>query len=119
MSTPWSRREVVTLAMGAFVRRPSPVAHIRVHDWSSIPQSGFEPWLEIDAAAIRSNVEAVARMVGGRPIVAVVKNNAYGLGLDLAGPIVDRLVQVRVLAGRCGPRKPWPFAAREFRSGFC
>lgn len=76
----------------------------------------FEPWLEIDAAAVRSNVAAVSRMAGGRPIVAVVKNNAYGLGLEIAGPIVDRLPEVHTLAvvraaealalRRAGVRKP-------------
>ena len=86
------------LAMGAlpFALRsaaspaPSPVAHG--------PSPAFEPWLEIDPAAIRRNVEAVSRMAGGRPIVAVVKNNCYGLGLEVAGPIVDRLPQVHTLA---------------------
>ena len=93
MSPLWSRREVVYLATGALAYRPSPPLAR-----SPSPVAGFEPWLEIDASAIRSNVAAVSRMAGGRPIVAVVKNNAYGLGLDIAGPVVDRLDQVRTLA---------------------
>ena len=52
---------------------------------------GFDPWLEVDPAAIRNNVAEIARVVGGRPILAVVKNNAYGLGLATVGPALDEL----------------------------
>lgn len=58
----------------------------------------FDPWLEIDAAALRHNAEYLARRAGGRPIIAVAKNNAYGLGLEVAGPILDGLTQVTMLA---------------------
>ena len=58
----------------------------------------FDPWLEIDAAAIAHNVAAISRLAGARPILAVVKNNAYGLGLEIAGPILDRLPNVAGLA---------------------
>ena len=54
----------------------------------------FDPWLEVDSGAIAHNVAAVSRLAGGRPILAVVKNNAYGLGLEVAGPILDRLPQI-------------------------
>lgn len=92
MSNGFTRREFVAVGLCAVAGRPSPVAR------RPSPPPGFEPWLEIHAAAIRQNVEAVSRMAGGRPIVAVVKNNAYGLGLDLAGPVVDRLNGVHTLA---------------------
>jgi alanine racemase len=79
-------------------------------------QVGFEPWLEIDAGALAHNVRAVARLAGGRPILAVAKNNAYGLGLATAGPLLARLDEVWGLAvvradeamtlRRAGVRKP-------------
>src|ERR1043166_5802066 len=49
------------------------------------PRDSLDPWLEIDSAALAHNVAAVSAMAGGRPIIAVVKNNAYGLGLETAG----------------------------------
>ena len=55
---------------------------------------GSDPWLEIDAAALRHNAEVLSRLAGGRPILAVLKNNAYGLGLETAGPLFDAMPQV-------------------------
>jgi len=40
----------------------------------------FEPWIEIDAAALKYNVKQIAALSGNRQILAVIKNNAYGLG---------------------------------------
>ena len=47
----------------------------------SISADRFDPWLEIDRSALNYNVDVVSRLAGGRPILAVIKNNAYGLGL--------------------------------------
>ena len=43
--------------------------------------SPFDPWIEISAANLRHNLEEVARRVAPRPILAVIKNNGYGLGV--------------------------------------
>jgi len=59
---------------------------------------GSDPWIEILPAAIGHNVREVARLAGGRPILAVVKNNAYGLGLETVGPLLDRYSQIAGLA---------------------
>jgi len=48
----------------------------------------FDPWIEVDAAALAHNVGVVSRLAGGRPILAVVKNNAYGLGLAVAAELL-------------------------------
>ena len=70
-----------------------------VSDGSSIgPIRSFDPWLEIDAAAIGHNAREIARVSGNRPVLAVVKNNAYGLGLEIIGRILDRVPQVTGLA---------------------
>ncbi|MEW5916447.1 MAG: alanine racemase [Gemmatimonadota bacterium] len=60
------------------------------------PAAGLssEPWLEVDGAAITHNVQAIARLTGGRPIIAVAKNNAYGCGCKEVGPILDGLREV-------------------------
>jgi len=108
-----TRRDFMALSLGGLALRPSPPPPFAPRPG---PFPGFEPWLEIDAAAIRQNVAAVHAMAGRRPIIAVVKNNAYGLGLDLAGPVVDRLDPIHALAvvraaearalRRAGVRKP-------------
>lgn len=62
------------------------------------PPPGFDPWVEVDPAALAANVRVVARYAGGRPILAVAKNNAYGLGLAEVGPVLDRAPEVSGLA---------------------
>ena len=42
--------------------------------------STFDPWIEIHAANLRHNAGEVAR-VTTRPVLAVIKNNGYGLGV--------------------------------------
>ncbi len=78
--------------------------------------TSFVPWLEIDPDAIAHNARVIATLSGGKPIIAVAKNNAYGLGLASAGPILDNISQVHALAvvrpeeafalRRAGVRKP-------------
>lgn len=59
---------------------------------------GFDPWLEIDRAAFHHNVRQALRLAGGRPIMAVVKNNAYGLGDSVVGPLLAECDQVAAIA---------------------
>lgn len=39
-----------------------------------------KPWLELSKAAYLHNAAQISRMAGGKPVIAVLKNNAYGLG---------------------------------------
>jgi alanine racemase len=59
---------------------------------------GFDPRIEILAASFRHNVREVSRLAGGRPLLAVIKNNAYGLGDQVIGPIVASCEEVQGLA---------------------
>jgi alanine racemase len=59
---------------------------------------GFDPWMEIIAPAFRHNAREVSRVAGGRPVLAVVKNNAYGIGDQLVGPILAGCREVGGLA---------------------
>lgn len=59
---------------------------------------GFDPWIEIIADALRHNVRETGRLAGGRPMLAVIKNNAYGLGDQLIGPLVAACDEVAGLA---------------------
>lgn len=78
--------------LDAAISRPRPAAAAgtpRVHARDRAAGAGFDPWLEVDAAALHGNVSAIATAAGDRPILAVVKNNAYGLGLAQVGPMLD------------------------------
>lgn len=50
---------------------------------------GFDPWLEINAANLAHNVREVARIAQGQPILAVVKNNGYGLGVTTVATLLE------------------------------
>jgi alanine racemase len=43
--------------------------------------SSSDPWVEIHPENLRHNVREVSRRAGARPILAVIKNNGYGLGV--------------------------------------
>src|SRR5262245_31705660 len=43
--------------------------------------SSFDPWVEIHADNLRHNVSEIHRRVQSRPILAVIKNNGYGMGV--------------------------------------
>lgn len=78
----------------AAAARPSPAPPL-----ASRQVSGrFDPWVEVDAAAVLDNAATLARLAGGRPILAVVKNNAYGLGYADAAHILERSPHVEGFA---------------------
>jgi len=58
----------------------------------------FEPWIEIHAGHLRANLRAIRARMDGRPVCAVLKNNAYGGGLIEVGRIVDREPAVAAVA---------------------
>ena len=58
----------------------------------------FDPWIEVSRTALEHNAKAVSKLSGGRPILAVVKNNGYGLGLTVVGEVLDKLPEVSGLA---------------------
>ncbi|MEW6323037.1 MAG: alanine racemase [Acidobacteriota bacterium] len=99
-----TRRSFVTActaALGALSAAPparafaqSPVMRLRPGGSGD----GFDPWLEVIAPAFRHNAAEVARIAGGRPILAVVKNNAYGLGDVLVGPLLASCPEVGGIA---------------------
>jgi alanine racemase len=110
-----SRRSFLASAAVAAAARRAPAESV-LQSPSTQKRGEFDPWLEIDAAALAHNVVTLARLSGGRPIIAVVKNNAYGCGITTVGPILDRLPGVAALAAvrpeearalrKAGVRKP-------------
>jgi alanine racemase len=57
----------------------------------ALRDSSFDPWIEVDAAALRQNVATIRRRAGGRPILAVIKNNGYGAGVITVARILEPL----------------------------
>ncbi len=106
-----SRRSFLEAGAGAALLRVASPAQAHAGGDSS-----FDPWIEIASANLLHNVDAVARRVAPRPILAVVKNNGYGLGvvnvariLEPAAPVsgfaVVKLAEAVALR-EAGIRKP-------------
>lgn len=88
----YSRREVLAGIAASPFLTPFAAATGRAAD--TISADRFDPWLEIDPAALRHNVLTISRLAGGRPILAVIKNNAYGLGLTTVGPLLEPMAEI-------------------------
>jgi alanine racemase len=74
-------------------------AAVAIMPWlQPLRDSSFDPWLEIDPRLLAQNVTEVARAAGGRPILAVIKNNGYGLGVVNVARVLAPLPQVAGLA---------------------
>jgi alanine racemase len=57
---------------------------------AAVSTSSFDPWIEVVPAHLEHNAREVARAAGNRPILAVIKNNGYGLGVANVGQVLDR-----------------------------
>src|SRR5467141_1279529 len=51
--------------------------------------SAFDPWVEIHRENLWHNVREVSRRAGARPILAVVKNSGYGMGVANVAQLVE------------------------------
>jgi alanine racemase len=51
--------------------------------------SSFDPWVEIHRENLRHNVQEIARCAGARPILAVIKNNGYGMGVANVAQLLE------------------------------
>lgn len=59
-----------------------------------VPQSYYRCWVEVDLEALRDNVAAIRRRIGpGTRLIAVVKADAYGHGLQ---PVAGELMKAGV-----------------------
>jgi len=88
MPTPLDRRAFLAAAAVVLApRSPAPRRAPEVHVQREATRS--DPWIEVDAAALALNIATVARLSGSRPILAVVKNNAYGLGISTIAARLD------------------------------
>ena len=60
--------------------------------------SSVNPWIELSKEAYLKNAEAISNMAGGKPVLAVLKNNAYGLGDVEVGKILNRSPHIAGIA---------------------
>jgi alanine racemase len=65
---------------------------------SSAKGSSFDPWVEVHGGNLRHNIGEITRRVAGRPILAVIKNNGYGAGIENIGRLLDPFSEVEALA---------------------
>jgi alanine racemase len=56
---------------------------------AAVVASSFDPWVEVRAEHLRHNLAQVHHRVGGRPVLAVVKNDGYGLGVAAAARALE------------------------------
>jgi alanine racemase len=77
-----------TLATGAVAVARATGVPSRAQTTASSGDS-FDPWIEIHRANLAHNVAAVSARVGRRPILAVIKNNGYGMGLVEAARLLE------------------------------
>jgi alanine racemase len=118
------RRKFLSFAAaGAALNLPSTVV---AEDIKLSPEQRSGPWLEIDLDAIARNLSKLRERVGGRPVMAVIKCNAYGHGLigvgkfletqGVAGLAVGNAFEALTLRGtgvRCPILNLGPFSASE------
>ena len=82
----------MTAALRHNLHISSPVSQTRIPD----PKTA-DPWVEVIAGALQNNVRELHRFTK-RPLLAVAKNNANGVGIRQVGPILDGLPEVYGLA---------------------
>jgi alanine racemase len=91
-----SRREILTTA-AAVAAWPRTTRAGQVSTEGSTP-AGFDPWVEVHAANLAHNVGEVARAAKGQPILAVIKNNGYGLGVTTVAHRLESAPSVAAFA---------------------
>ena len=61
---------------------------------ASSKDSSFDPWVEIHRENLRHNVQEISRRVDSRPILAVIKNNGYGMGVTNVAQLLESQPQI-------------------------
>ena len=62
------------------------------------PTDAFDPWIEVHTANLAHNVGEISRAAGKRPVLAVIKNNGYGLGVATVARLLEPLPQIAGVA---------------------
>jgi alanine racemase len=87
-----SRRSFLeaTLALPVLLdRAPSLAATAPISEVAASKDSSFDPWVEIHRENLRHNVQEISRRAAARPILAVIKNNGYGMGVTNVAQLLE------------------------------
>jgi len=74
----------VLLDPAASLAATAPISDVAVSKDSS-----FDPWVEIHRENLRRNVQEISRRAASRPILAVIKNNGYGMGVANVAQLLE------------------------------
>ncbi|MFH1574244.1 MAG: alanine racemase [Acidobacteriota bacterium] len=90
-----SRRTFMKAAAAAAAATPR---FARAEQAGNQTRSEFDPVVTVLPDNLRHNVSAVRRRTSGRPVMAMIKNNGYGLGLVNAARILEPLAGIEGFA---------------------
>jgi alanine racemase len=68
---------------------PSLAATATLSEVTASKDSSFDPWIEIHRENLRHNVQEISRRAAARPILAVIKNNGYGMGVANVAQLLE------------------------------
>src|SRR5437879_2848574 len=68
---------------------PSFASAAQSYESGTSKDSSFDPWVEIHRENLRHNVREVSRRAASRPILAVIKNNGYGMGVANVAQLLE------------------------------
>src|SRR5690349_2222191 len=77
------------LALPAVLHSIPEVGAAPLPESAASQDSSFDPWVEIHRENLRHNVAEISRRVSGRPILAVIKNNGYGMGVTNIAQLLE------------------------------
>lgn len=91
-------RRAFLAAASAFPMAVSSFSPSSADDRTPDPSQSYEPWLEIRRDHLTFNVDQLSKQAGGRPVLAVLKDNAYGHGIVGTAKHLDGLPAVHGFA---------------------
>ncbi len=78
------------LALPAVLKAsPSLASESKTPETNVSKDSSFDPWVEIHRENLRHNVQEISRRAASRPILAVIKNNGYGMGVKNVAQLLE------------------------------
>ena len=92
-----SRRSFLQAALTlpvAFSASSAPASPAQAAVATATSESSFDPWVEIHREHLRHNVQEIARRAASRPILAVIKNNGYGMGVANVARLLEPQAEI-------------------------
>lgn len=77
------------LALPAILHSIPEAGAVPLPESAASQDSSFDPWVEIHRENLRYNVAEISRRVSSRPILAVIKNNGYGMGVTNIAQLLE------------------------------